>query len=121
MVLNINGYHGVRVKDNAIVAAAQLSHRYVADRFLPDKAIDLIDEAAAKIRMEIDSSPAELDQYDRKLMQLKIEREALKNEASADNDERLAKIEKEIIELDSKASFVSSGRQRNQLLLMLEI
>lgn len=104
-------HHGVRIKDNAIVAAAKLSHRYIADRFLPDKAIDLIDEAAAKVRMEIDSSPQELDQLDRKIMQLGIEKEALKKEIDAgsgaselDNKERLDKIEKELETLNSRAS-----------------
>jgi ATP-dependent Clp protease ATP-binding subunit ClpB len=96
-------HHGVRIRDNAIVAAAKLSHRYIADRFLPDKAIDLIDEAAAKVRMEIDSSPQDLDQLDRRVMQLKIEREGLKSD-SDDNKERLAKIEEELKDLEHKAS-----------------
>src|SRR5262249_24938116 len=73
-------HHGVRIKDAALVAAAVLSHRYIADRFLPDKAIDLVDEAAARLRMEIDSMPAELDELERRIMQLEIEREALRKE-----------------------------------------
>ncbi len=97
-------HHGVRIKDNAIVAAAKLSHRYISDRFLPDKAIDLIDEATAKVRVEIDSAPQELDILDRKIMQLKIEREALKTESeNVDSKERLQKIEKELIGLTSEA------------------
>jgi ATP-dependent Clp protease ATP-binding subunit ClpB len=76
-------HHGVRIKDAALVAAAQLSSRYIADRFLPDKAIDLVDEAASKLRIEIDSMPAELDQLERKIRQLEIEREALKRELAA--------------------------------------
>lgn len=96
-------HHGVRIKDNAIVAAAKLSHRYIADRFLPDKAIDLIDEATAKVRVEIDSSPQELDQLDRRIMQLKIEREALISESEKDNKERLEKLEKELAELSKEA------------------
>ena len=73
-------HHGVKFKDAALVAAAVLSHRYIADRFLPDKAIDLVDEAASKLRMEIDSMPAELDEVERRIMQLEIEREALRKE-----------------------------------------
>lgn len=99
-------HHGVRIKDSAIVAAAKLSHRYIADRFLPDKAIDLIDEATAKVRVEIDSSPQELDHLDRRIMQLKIEREALKAD-SADNkdtENRLKDLEIELKELEEKAN-----------------
>jgi ATP-dependent Clp protease ATP-binding subunit ClpB len=94
-------HHGVRIKDSALVAAAVLSNRYIADRFLPDKAIDLIDEAAAKLRTEIDSMPAELDELTRRVMQLEIEREALKKEKDAASKDRLAKLEKELA--DSKA------------------
>lgn len=97
-------HHGVRIKDSAIVAAAKLSQRYIADRFLPDKAIDLIDEATAKVRVEIDSAPAELDHLDRRIMQLKIEREALNSEKSSENADRLEKLEKELEEAESKAS-----------------
>ncbi len=95
-------HHGVRIKDSAIVAAATLSNRYISDRFLPDKAIDLIDEAAAKVRMEIDSLPQELDEASRELMQLEIEHEALKKETDAESKERLAKIEDEIRNLKSQ-------------------
>ncbi len=83
-------HHGVRIKDAAIVAAAVLSHRYITDRFLPDKAIDLVDEAASKLRMEIDSMPAELDEINRRVMQLEIEREALRKEKDKASKERLA-------------------------------
>src|SRR5436309_4029037 len=93
-------HHGVKFKDAALVAAAVLSNRYIADRFLPDKAIDLVDEAASKLRMEIDSMPAELDELERRIMQLEIEREALRKEKDAASRERLAKLEKELA--DSK-------------------
>ncbi|HKF55993.1 MAG TPA: AAA family ATPase, partial [Blastocatellia bacterium] len=96
-------HHGVRIKDSALVAAAVLSNRYISDRFLPDKAIDLVDEAAAKLRTEIDSMPTELDEISRRIMQLEIEREALKKETDAASKERLAKIEKELAELRSQA------------------
>jgi ATP-dependent Clp protease ATP-binding subunit ClpB len=95
-------HHGVRFKDSALVAAAVLSNRYIADRFLPDKAIDLIDEAAAKLRMEIDSMPAELDEVERRLMQLEIEREALRKETDPAAEQRLAKLEREIEELKAQ-------------------
>src|SRR5207244_2460605 len=88
---------GVRIKDGALVAAAVLSNRYISDRFLPDKAIDLIDEAAARLRTEIDSKPEELDEVDRKIMQLEIEREALKKETDLASRERLARVEEEDI------------------------
>ena len=86
-------HHGVRIKDSAIVAAATLSHRYISDRFLPDKAIDLIDEAAASLRIQIDSLPTEIDQLERRAMQLEIEKQALKKEDDANSKERLAVIE----------------------------
>jgi ATP-dependent Clp protease ATP-binding subunit ClpB len=92
-------HHGVRIKDTALVAAAVLSNRYIADRFLPDKAIDLVDESAAKLRTEIDSMPAELDEISRRVMQLEIEREALKKETDAASKERLSGIEKELADL----------------------
>jgi ATP-dependent Clp protease ATP-binding subunit ClpB len=95
-------HHGVRIKDAALVAAAVLSNRYISDRFLPDKAIDLVDEAAAKLRTEIDSMPAELDEITRRIMQLEIEREALRKEKDAASKERLAKLEKELAELKSE-------------------
>ena len=87
-------HHGVRLKDSALVAAAVLSHRYITDRFLPDKAIDLVDEAASKLRMEIDSMPAELDEVQRRIMQLEIEREALRKEKDKASKERLAQARK---------------------------
>jgi ATP-dependent Clp protease ATP-binding subunit ClpB len=96
-------HHGVRIKDSALVAAAVLSNRYISDRFLPDKAIDLIDEAAAKLRTEIDSMPAELDETSRRVMQLEIERQALKKETDPASKDRLAKLEKELAELKSQA------------------
>jgi ATP-dependent Clp protease ATP-binding subunit ClpB len=96
-------HHGVRIKDAALVAAAVLSHRYIADRFLPDKAIDLVDEAAARLRTEIDSMPAELDEITRRMLQLEIEREALRKETDAASRDRLAKLEKELTELQGKA------------------
>ncbi len=89
-------HHGVRIKDAAIVAAALLSQRYITDRFLPDKAIDLVDEAAAGLRMEIDSLPAEIDEIERRIMQLEIERQALRKESDAHSRERLSQIEKEL-------------------------
>ncbi len=92
-------HHGVRIKDSALVAAATLSHRYITDRFLPDKAIDLIDEAAAKLRIEIDSLPTDIDEIERRIMQLEIEREALKKESDPASQERLVKIEEELANL----------------------
>ncbi len=92
-------HHGVRIKDSAIVAAATLSHRYITDRFLPDKAIDLIDEAASSLRIQIDSMPTEIDQLERKAMQLEIERQALKKENDANSRERLAAVERELAEI----------------------
>jgi ATP-dependent Clp protease ATP-binding subunit ClpB len=89
-------HHGVRIKDSAIISAALMSHRYISDRFLPDKAIDLIDEAASRLRIEIDSMPQELDQIQRKIMQLQIERQALKKEKDKASKERLAKLENEL-------------------------
>ncbi|MGA2236012.1 MAG: ATP-dependent chaperone ClpB [Terriglobales bacterium] len=89
-------HHGVRIKDSAIVAAATLSHRYISDRFLPDKAIDLIDEAAASLRIQIDSMPTEIDQLERRATQLEIEKQALKREDDANSKERLAHVEKEL-------------------------
>jgi len=96
-------HHGVRIQDSALIAAAVLSHRYITDRFLPDKAVDLIDEAAARLRMEIDSVPTEIDEIDRKIMQLEIERQALSREKDPASQERLRKIEEEIAELREKS------------------
>ncbi len=95
-------HHGVRIKDSATIAAATLSSRYIADRQLPDKAIDLIDEAASRLRMEIDSKPSELDEVDRRIMQLEMEREALKKESDEASRERLRDLEKELADLEEK-------------------
>ena len=100
-------HHGVRIKDSALVAAATLSHRYITDRFLPDKAIDLIDEATSRLRIEIDSLPAEIDDLQRKITQLEIEREALKKEKDRASVERLEKIEDEIRELKAQSEEMS--------------
>jgi len=97
-------HHGVRIKDAAIIAAAKLSHRYISDRFLPDKAIDLIDEAAASLRMQIDSLPVEIDEIERRILQLEIERQALIKETDAHSRERLARIEKELAKLREDSS-----------------
>ncbi len=104
-------HHGVRIKDSALVAAAVLSNRYISDRFLPDKAIDLVDEAAAKLRTEIDSMPAELDEASRRTMQLEIEREALKKETDRASKERLEKIERELAELKTSSSALQAQWQ----------
>ncbi|WP_072387956.1 ATP-dependent chaperone ClpB [Hyphomicrobium sp. CS1BSMeth3] len=97
-------HHGVRITDSAIVAAATLSNRYITDRFLPDKAIDLIDEASARLKMQIDSKPEELDAIDRDLMQMKIEREALRKETDAASKDRLAKLDKSIADLEEQSA-----------------
>ena len=97
-------HHGVRIKDSAIIAAATLSHRYISDRFLPDKAIDLIDEAAASLRMQIDSLPTEIDEIERRIMQLEIERQALLKETDAHSVERRGQIEKELAKLREDSS-----------------
>ena len=107
-------HHGVRIKDSAMVAAAVLSNRYISDRFLPDKAIDLVDEAAAKLRTEIDSMPAELDEILRRQMQLEIEREALKKESDKASRERLAKLEKELSELKTGSASLKAQWQADQ-------
>jgi ATP-dependent Clp protease ATP-binding subunit ClpB len=101
-------HHGVKFKDSALVAAAVLSNRYITDRFLPDKAIDLIDEAASRLRMEIDSMPAELDEVQRRIMQLEIEREALRKESDAASKERLQKLEKELADLKEEKNRLST-------------
>jgi len=104
-------HHGVRISDAAIVAAATLSNRYITDRFLPDKAIDLMDEAASRLRMEIDSKPEAIDEIDRRLIQLKIEREALKKETDAASRERLKQLEVEIRELEKKSADMTAAWQ----------
>ncbi|MFO1015890.1 MAG: ATP-dependent chaperone ClpB, partial [Caulobacteraceae bacterium] len=96
-------HHGVRIADAAIVAAATLSNRYITDRFLPDKAIDLVDEAASRVRMAVDSKPEELDEIDRRVVQLKIEREALKKETDAASKQRLEKLEDDLAELEAES------------------
>jgi ATP-dependent Clp protease ATP-binding subunit ClpB len=96
-------HHGVRITDSALVAAATLSNRYITDRFLPDKAIDLMDEAASRLKMQIDSKPEELDEIDRDLMQMKIEREALRKETDAASKDRLARLDKDIASLEEKS------------------
>ncbi len=107
-------HHKVQFKDAALVAAAVLSHRYIADRFLPDKAIDLVDEAASKLRMEIDSMPAELDEVRRRVMQLEIEREALRKETDAASKERLAKLEKALADLKEEDTRLQAQWQREK-------
>ena len=97
-------HHGVRITDGAIVSAATLSNRYITDRFLPDKAIDLIDEAASRLRMEIDSKPEAIDELDRRIIQLKIEREALAKESDAASKERLAKLQEELAQLEQEST-----------------
>jgi ATP-dependent Clp protease ATP-binding subunit ClpB len=110
-------HHGVRIKDSAIVAAAVLSNRYITDRFLPDKAIDLIDEAAARLRTEIDSMPAELDEIERQIRQLEIEREALKKETDKVSKERLAALEKQLAQLtEQRTSLRSRWEQEKEVI-----
>ena len=107
-------HHGVRIKDSALVAAATLSHRYITDRFLPDKAIDLIDEATSRLRIEIDSMPAEIDDIQRKMTQLEIEREALKKERDQASKDRLNKIEEELSEFEAIMEEMSSHWQKEK-------
>src|SRR6202023_2605945 len=97
-------HHGVRISDSALVAAATLSHRYISDRFLPDKAIDLIDEAAARLKMQVDSKPEELDSIDREIIRLKIEQEALKKESDPGSKQRLKNLEKELASLEKESA-----------------
>ena len=110
-------HHGVRIKDSALVAAATLSHRYIADRFLPDKAIDLVDEAAARLRTEIDSMPAELDEITRRVLQLEIEREALKKETDTASQNRLRKLEEELTKLQAEAKTLREQWEREKAAL----
>src|SRR5271163_2044239 len=102
-------HHGVRITDGALVAAATLSNRYITDRFLPDKAIDLMDEAGSRLRMQVDSKPEELDELDRRVMQLKIEREALKRESDAASRDRLEKLEREIADTEEKSNAMTAA------------
>ncbi|MFO7310263.1 MAG: AAA family ATPase, partial [Pseudomonadota bacterium] len=101
-------HHGVRIQDAALVAAATLSNRYITDRFLPDKAIDLVDEAAARLRMQVDSKPEELDLLDREIVRLKIEAEALKKESDAASKDRLVRLEKELAELEERSAALTA-------------
>jgi ATP-dependent Clp protease ATP-binding subunit ClpB len=107
-------HHRVAIKDSALVAAAVLSNRYITDRFLPDKAIDLVDEAAARLRTEIDSMPAELDEARRRVMQLEIERQALRKETDAPSKDRLAKLEKELADLKAESDALTARWQREK-------
>lgn len=104
-------HHGVRIADSALVAAATLSNRYITDRFLPDKAIDLVDEAASRLRMQVDSKPEELDEVDRRLLMLKIEREALKKEEDPASRDRLARLERELSELEERSNAMTAAWQ----------
>ena len=107
-------HHGVRISDAALVSAATLSNRYITDRFLPDKAIDLVDEASSRLRMQVDSKPEELDEMDRRLMQLKIEREALKKETDSASKDRLERLEKEIANLEESANVLTQRWQEDK-------
>lgn len=107
-------HHGVRISDEAIISAAKLSHRYIPDRFLPDKAIDLIDESAAKLRMEIDSMPTEIDEIERKIRQLEIEREAVRREETASAKEQMERIERELANLNEEKSRLVAHWQREK-------
>ncbi|MCX6026302.1 MAG: AAA family ATPase, partial [Chloroflexi bacterium] len=111
-------HHGVRITDAAVIAAATLSHRYISDRRLPDKAIDLIDEAGARLRTEIDSKPAALDQVDRQIMQLEIERQALKKETDAASRERLEKIQRELANLNEESHRITAQWQAEKQVIM---
>src|SRR6202790_1932689 len=110
-------HHGVRIKDSAIVAAATLSHRYISDRFLPDKAIDLVDEAAASIRIQIDSLPTDIDQLERRATQLEIEKQALKKEDDANSRERLAVIERELAGIREKSNALKANWRKEKDLI----
>ncbi|HCU26035.1 MAG TPA: type VI secretion system ATPase TssH, partial [Deltaproteobacteria bacterium] len=107
-------HHGVRIQDSALVAAATLSHRYITDRFLPDKAIDLIDEAASRLRMEIDSLPVEIDEIERKIMQYQIEEQALKKEKDPASQERLKKLQADLAGLREKSQKLKAHWQNEK-------
>src|SRR5262249_49950101 len=107
-------HHGVRIQDSALVAAATLSQRYITDRFLPDKAIDLIDEAASRLRMELDSMPTEIDQLERQIMQLEIEQNALKKEKDEASRERLKKLEKDLANFKERANHLKAQWQNEK-------
>src|SRR5467141_1255193 len=110
-------HHGVRIKDSAIVAAATLSHRYISDRFLPDKAIDLIDEAAASLRIQIDSMPTDIDQLERRVTQLEIEKQALKKESDPNSKERVAIIDRELAEIRERANTLKAKWKKEKDLI----
>src|SRR5258708_1443070 len=110
-------HHGVRIKDSALISAAVLSHRYITDRFLPDKAIDLVDESAAKLRIEIDSMPTELDELERRRIQLEIEREALRKETDAASKERLSRLERELADVKEQADILRAQWQSEKEVL----
>jgi len=110
-------HHGVKIKDSALVAAATLSNRYIADRYLPDKAIDLIDEAASRIRIEIDSMPEEIDEFERKIIQLEIEKQALKKEKNKDSIEKLEKLKKDLANLKEKSKILKAHWNREKELI----
>src|SRR5207247_1692055 len=107
-------HHGVRIQDAALVSAATLSHRYITERFLPDKAIDLIDEAASRLRMELDSMPTEIDQLERQIQQLEIEQSALRKEKDPASRERLKKIEQELAHLKEQAGKLKAQWQNEK-------
>jgi len=107
-------HHGVRIQDNAIIAAATLSDRYISDRFLPDKAVDLIDEAASRLKIELDSMPTEIDQLDRQIMQLEMEKQALKKEKDTASKDRLAKLEKELADIKETSSGLKAQWQKEK-------
>src|SRR3954465_4689383 len=107
-------HHGIRIQDSALVAAATLSHRYITDRFLPDKAVDLMDESASRLRMELDSMPTEIDQLERQIMQLQIEQSALKKEKDEASKERLKQLEKELANLKEKATQLKAQWQNEK-------
>jgi ATP-dependent Clp protease ATP-binding subunit ClpB len=110
-------HHGVRIQDRALVSAAILSHRYIADRFLPDKAIDLVDEAASRLRIELDSMPTEIDQIERRIMQLEIERTALKKESDKASKERLAKLERDLADLQEQSRKLKAQWQNEKAIV----
>src|SRR5439155_26721796 len=110
-------HHGVRITDASIVAAATLSNRYITDRFLPDKAIDLVDEAAARLKMQVDSKPEELDSIDREIVRLKIEQEALKKESDPGSQDRLRNLEKELAALEKQSADLTARWQAEKVKL----
>jgi ATP-dependent Clp protease ATP-binding subunit ClpB len=110
-------HHGVRIQDAALVAAAVLSHRYISDRFLPDKAVDLMDEAASRLKIELDSMPTEVDMIEREIMQREMERQALKKEKDAASKDRLKKLEKELAELKEKSSALKAEWQKEKAVI----